>query len=410
MLRNVLEDVVTRVDRLLVPARTSVYPLIILALWLPVWVVMMSLSGKPLMVDLVARWTGGRMVTQGDWPRFYDPEAQSQVQRHLFNGADALSWFVGPPFEAVVLAPLGTLPYGLAIAVWTTASVGCLLVALWLLRAHVGLEDIWWRRMLILSLGSMATLECLFSGQNSTFLLLVFTLAWVALRSGRDFLGGAILGLALVKPHLIVLMGLLWLLEGRWKALAGFAATATAWVVLAALVLDVSAFGRWLSVLRGDLYTEFVTVGQTSKHGGPAGFFTDVLGPIGVSAGIVGGVISLMVGAAAVVWVRYREPEPTSRWWLAVLASVVFAPHSMIYDLVIIIPSVAIALSRWWTPTLRVTLALAWVGLWVLPLLSSVLGVAVHGALITLLALCVLLHAGRPSVNTAGPRATASVP
>lgn len=263
--------------------------------------------------------------------------------------------------------------------------------------------------MLILALGSMATVECLFSGQNSTFLLLVFTLAWVALRNGRDFMSGAILGLALVKPHLIVLVGLLWLLEGRWKALAGFGVTATSWVVFAGLVLDASAFGAWLSVLRGDLYTEFVSLGQTSKHGGSAGFITDLLGPIGLPAGIVGGAISLMVGAAAVIWVRYREPEATSRWWLAVLASVVFAPHSMIYDLVIIIPSVAIALSRWWTPTNRVTLALAWVGLWVLPPLSPVLGIAAHGALVTLFALWVLLHAGRAPVSAVGRQSTVPV-
>lgn len=408
--RDLTRSVISRMDALLVPARTTVYPMILLVLWMPIWALLMSRSANPLMVDLVARWSGGHLVWNGRWRHLYDPAAQEALQRRLFNDTGTFSWFVGPPFEAVLLAPLGALPYPVALVVWTTASIGALVGSLWLVRNRLRFGDLWWRRLVVIAFGSMATIECLFAGQNSTFILLVVMLSWLALRSGRDLAAGAILGLALLKPHLILLLLLLWLLEGRWRAIAGFITVAALWTGLVVLQLDSSVFGDWLVALGSDHYNTAVTLGQTAKQAGPAGVVSGLLVAMGSKAGAAASVASLALGSCAIVWLHRRERDPLTRWCLAVLVSVVFAPHAMVYDLVIVIPSLAVALNRWWTPSLRVTLALAWMGLWLNGPIVQLTGLSPQGVLITLMTLLVLAQAGRPSSEIASSAGAPLIP
>jgi Glycosyltransferase family 87 len=54
---------------------------------------------------------------------------------------------------------------------------------------------------------------------------------WRLLETRRDFLGGAILAVALFKPHLVLLLPLALLVAGRARALLGFAAVAVAGAV-----------------------------------------------------------------------------------------------------------------------------------------------------------------------------------
>src|SRR5688572_4617460 len=122
-----------RLDRLLQPERTTVYPLLILILWPLAWMFTMLIGSQPMMVDFVARWTGGRMLTAGGGDHLYDPLAQIAYQVDLFGQEGALSWFVGPPFEAVLLTPLGLLPYPAGVLLWTIASMAALVISLRLL-------------------------------------------------------------------------------------------------------------------------------------------------------------------------------------------------------------------------------------------------------------------------------------
>jgi len=356
-----------KIDALLDGGRTLVYPAAILILWCAVWAVMAGREPQAPLADLVARWTAGRMVTQGDTEQLYELTQQGQYQTGLFpNGS--ISWFVSPPFEAVVMAPLGWMPYPLAGLAWTAASLGALMVSLILLRDSIRVPQGTWRRLVIITFAAFPVVFLIFSGQNSAFILLWLTLTHRAIASGRPYLGGMILGLAFVKPHLVLLVPVLWILERRWTALAGLATTGVGWLAVTVLTLGPRSIEQWLHAIGGNVYVADIHQGQTFKNGGLVGLLTAVL-PAGGDTlwGSLVSVASLAVGLLGVILVWRRTTGGAYRWWLVALVALVTAPHALIYDIVIAVPAIALGLARCSTAQLRVAVAVTWVALWLVP-------------------------------------------
>ncbi|RIK14717.1 MAG: hypothetical protein DCC50_10365 [Acidobacteria bacterium] len=372
---------VDRIDRLLIPARTTVYPWVVLILWPVAWALRMAFGPDPVLVDFVARWTGGRMVVERPPSQLYRPEVQQQYQDHLFGEAGAVSWFVGPPSEAVALVPLGVLPYPVAAVLWTALSLAALVLSLFMLRDVVRPQPVQWRRFVVIVAAAVPTMELLFSGQSSAFVLLWLALAHRACTRGRFFLAGLIFSLALVKPHLVLLVPLLWLLERRWTALLGILVGWLGAFVVSSAVLGPRSWLQWVAALQSDLYVGGVNVGQTMKNAGLVGLLTPWLPESGwAPTSMV--VVSLLAGAMAVVLVWRKAADPSLRWWMVVFVSLVVAPHAMVYDIVLAVPAIGLALARWWAPRMRVTVAITWVLFWVVPPLSIALSqIGAPGAL-----------------------------
>ncbi len=64
------------------------------------------LGGQPLLPDYLAHWTGGRMLLDGRIDELYDPAVQAHLQHSEVPGYQGLSWFVSPPFAALLYEPL----------------------------------------------------------------------------------------------------------------------------------------------------------------------------------------------------------------------------------------------------------------------------------------------------------------
>ncbi|USQ77472.1 glycosyltransferase family 87 protein [Ornithinimicrobium cryptoxanthini] len=340
----------------------------------------MLIGPDPFMVDFVARWTGGRIASQSAFGNLYDPITQMEYQSDLFKSDDALSWFVGPPFEAVILAPFGALPYPVATLIWTGASAAALVISLRTIGKHAPSSVLNWQRFVIIALASVPITELLYSGQNTAFVLLWLALSHRAMNRNRPFVAGLIIGLALVKPHLIALIPWLWLLERRWSALAGLATTTAAWVVLSLFVVGPDSVSVWLGALQSGPYVDGVHEGQTLKNTGLVGLLTPWLPNAGNAPWqSVATVTSLSLGLLAVLYIHKKTSDSRMRWWLVVLVATLAAPHSMTYDLVLGIPALALVMVHRWTASLRVSTAIAWIALWVVPalgLLLSALAVA----------------------------------
>jgi hypothetical protein len=93
-----------------------------------------------------------------------------------------------------------------------------------------------WERVLLL-LAALAAYPVLFAihlGQLVLVVAALLVLQWKLLRAGHPLLAGIAVGLAFIKPQDVVLLPLVLLLSGRWKAAAACAATVA---VMAAAVL-----------------------------------------------------------------------------------------------------------------------------------------------------------------------------
>src|SRR5260370_24338733 len=155
------------------------------------------------------------MVYLGLGPKLLDLAEQQKLKRVLLPDAEPLI-YEHPPFEALLLAPLGALPYKPACLIWGLINVAIWLMLTYLLRPYapaprddLGYLALW---LLFAPLG-----VALFEGQSSLLLVLLYVIAFIQLRSCRDFRAGAILGLALFKFQFVVPLAVIFLLQRQWR-------------------------------------------------------------------------------------------------------------------------------------------------------------------------------------------------
>lgn len=215
--------------------------------------------------DFAIFYTAGTIVRRGLAGRLYDTHLQFQIQREfaaqVYIRQGALP-YNHPPFEALLFAPLAALPYPSAYAVWDLLNLGLLCILPILLRPHVPLlqrhnATLWWLAMLAF----FPVFAALLQGQDSIPLVLLFALAYIALRKNQEFVAGCWLGLGLFRFHLVLPLMLILLLHRKGKALAGF--------LLVALTLGLISVGvvGWHEALRYPAYVwqvENSTGGSTS--------------------------------------------------------------------------------------------------------------------------------------------------
>lgn len=207
-----------------------------LAAWL-IWLGLMIANGSIYVpdgwlfgIDYVAFYSAGKLVLEGQSAELYNQAAVREVQRQLFGLSEGLMMtFMNPPFYALFMVPFAALPFVPSLLVWTVFSLGIFCLGL------LGLEG-------KLRLQTLAVALCFFpvfytvrNGQNSLFTAGLFGIVYGLLRKERPFAAGLVASLLLYKPHMILGVALLWLVQARrwWPALAGLACGS-------ALVLGVS--------------------------------------------------------------------------------------------------------------------------------------------------------------------------
>jgi hypothetical protein len=200
--------------------------------------------------DFVEYWSAGYLNASGQNP--YDPELMFELETKLRPdlGEPIMMW--NPPWTLALAMPLGLLPCHVAHLIWLILSLTILLVGsdfLW--RFYGGIpryRGISW----FIALSFTPTLLVLEMGQITPLILLGLIGFPFFEKNGRDFLAGACLALAAIKPHLIYLVGLailVWVLERRrWSILLG-AGTTLIVATAIALVFNPSILNQyWYSL------------------------------------------------------------------------------------------------------------------------------------------------------------------
>jgi hypothetical protein len=192
-------------------------------------------------IDFLAFYTAGQIVARGQGEQLYDFETQARLQKELVGRGYPLP-FYHPPFEALLFVPLAWLPYPAAYMTWGAANLLMLwLLALWLGPYFRPLPPAW-RFTLLLSAAVPIGLTIL-QGQDVLLLLLLFVLAFAALKGNAEFRAGCFLALGQFKFQLVWPLALLFVVRRNTKLLAGFAATSLALLIASCLIVGLE--GLW---------------------------------------------------------------------------------------------------------------------------------------------------------------------
>lgn len=227
--------------------------------------------------DFSVIYIGSRMVYLGLGSKLYDLGEQQKLKKALLPNAEPLI-FEHPPFEALLLSPLGALPYKTAYLIWGLVNIAIWLSLPYLLRPYapvprddLGYFFLW---LLFLPLGA-----ALFAGQSSFVVLLLYAITFIQLRCGRDFRAGAVFGLALFKFQFAIPFALILFLQRKWRFMKGFVATAIGLGVLSLVTVGWHGMLSYIHLLAGiAAHPENPSYGSAIGMATVGGFVYPILG------------------------------------------------------------------------------------------------------------------------------------
>jgi arabinofuranan 3-O-arabinosyltransferase len=288
--------------------------------------------------DFLHFYSIGSLALHRQGAELYDMRAQAALASKLVPEAAGITYLpLYGPQVSLLFAPLATLPYGWALAAWLALSsiiYGLCCYAVWKLCPHLQSEAI---TVAILAIAYPALFHLLVWGQTSALALVCFTLAFLALHSGRPFLAGLALGLLILKPQLGIAAAFVFLFGGEWKIILGAAVSAIAelsvgWIYYGAAVMrdyvhHLLHVREVLSLLEPRPY-------QLHSLRG----FWSLLFPWTSTAFALYALTGLAVLLAAALFWRARS-DLGLRYSALLLATVLVAPHLTVYDLTILAPA-----------------------------------------------------------------------
>jgi len=182
---------------------------------------------------------------------------------------------LNPPFQTLLLAPVGLIKYEQAFLIYSFISIISGLVAVLLIAHEMANEKYelsFLFTFMIIILLYFPTWSNIFCGQLSLVLLLLITLAWIAARNGRDALGGIYLGLAMSLKIFVGLFLLFFLVRRRWRLLFWFIGTFRLLSLLPLWFFGIDTYKNYITILSS------ITWYAASWNASFLGFFTRIFG------------------------------------------------------------------------------------------------------------------------------------
>lgn len=183
-------------------------------------------------------YAAARMAQEGAGHQLYSAAAQREFQIRYTGRVG--TYFIHPPFEALLYLPFAQWPLERAYALWSLFNIGLLLAAVRVMAGHVAPR--WdWQLLAAATLLFAPVLLNFIQGQDSVLLLFLLVLVFAALKRERWLPAGVLLACGLFKFHLVVPLAVVFLFGKRWRLLGGFAVGA----ILLALVSAAISGWEW---------------------------------------------------------------------------------------------------------------------------------------------------------------------
>ncbi|MEM9761831.1 MAG: glycosyltransferase family 87 protein [Pseudomonadota bacterium] len=282
-------------------------------------------GGSGTMMDFGALWAAGRMAAMGNAAAAYDIAAITAVQSEGLGRAyeREMAWLY-PPILQLGLTPFGMLPLLVAQALWTGLTLAAYLTTCWRI-----LPD---RGTMLAALAPTTVVLLMVNGQTGFIVAAFAGMAMLGFVRAVPAQGGPGLGLLAIKPQVVVLLPLPFLLSGPSLALAVAAATVA---VLAALATVAFGMGVWPAFLEGigiggrDLGRSDILSNQATLRA--------ALVALGASPTLAWAGQGAMALAALGLFIAHRALPREALAALALYAGAAATPRVMDYDLTILV-------------------------------------------------------------------------
>jgi hypothetical protein len=263
--------------------------------------------------------------------------------------ADKQTWLIyyNPPAFLLMMAPLTLLERSQAFLVGVAANVLITAGLALLLGRALG-----WRRQesafLVLALLSfLPTYASIYHVQPTLLIALAMLAAFMALEGGKRVLVGALLSVAVLKPHWVVLCGGAALRNSPPVVAPLFAACSLmAFLPFLILGLDVLLDYKDLLLHRGA--TDLEEGAFASRNVNWSGFFADITGSAQPLAALVASLLTVVAFACVLL-----NGDRSLSWAAAIFTTVLVVPHLHSQDWVMAVPAAAILLMRPMRPRAR---------------------------------------------------------
>jgi Glycosyltransferase family 87 len=308
---------------------------------------LMDRAGNIKFQDFLAFYTGGKLVLQDRSGDLFDFHAQqNEYQTLLGKPTEAQLPGVYGPQVSLLFSTFSRLPFLVAALTWAmVATFIYLLCCFWIWRSCPQL-DLAPGLIIPILLAFPPFFHFVVRGQLSSLVLLCFTAAFYAFRSGYTWVAGLALGSLIFKPQFLIGILVILFFGFAWKSMAGVFVAC-----LLQLGLAWSYFGT--AVMRAYLATlwhlpQMATslepgISQAQMHSLRS--FWVLLVPWRTAseiAYILSSVVVLVI--ATKVW--KSRGALTARFSALVLATVLVNPHLFVYDLVVLVP-VFFVIANW---------------------------------------------------------------
>lgn len=296
------------------------------------------------LMDMPEFYAPGRMLLENTQSFLYDPSFLMSFEQKLFADYQAPILYI-PPFALALLIPLGLLPAAIANYVWFVVLIVCSVGSLAILRKLIGMSErvfLWFSTLVSVSGPGY---EAIKHGQLAPVLLLSLCGSLLFASRRQDLLAGLCLGFLIAKPHLLLPLVAFYIGARRFRLLLGLAGATLIITTASWLLFGSSVFNSYIHLLS---LTEQNRIWMASEagptlHGQLLRFLPQT--PI-IADKISLAVMTLTLLTLFLLGDRVRR---SLFWWqYAALAGVplalVTAWHCHTYDLLLLVPSVAIFL------------------------------------------------------------------
>lgn len=329
-------------------------------------------------------WAGSRFAVEGNSDWLFNPGNYQRQMQNLLGGNIPLQEWSYPPAMLLLGAPFAMLPIFPAYILWTLAT---------LLALHFSLRL--FQLPLIYHLSAMLSPAVFINatfGQNGA-LIAAMLLAGLFLAPKRPVLAGILFGLMTIKPQFGLLVPVVLITSGNWRAFFSAAVTGLALVVLTGWSFGFDVWLNFLSYTRpmmtGIMEAPYPQPYHTNAV--PVFVFARAIGAGLTQAYIMQGLVSLLAALFVIkLWRSQTSIDENRRIALTCVATMLATPYAYTYDMVAVSVAIIIflATSKFsaWQPLLA--------PLWLFPLYGHVLvalyqvniGAVIIGAILVLLA------------------------
>jgi len=341
----------SRRPRLLVRARTAVYPWLVSLGLLVAWLLVVLLgsggvdaSGNVVGTDFLGLYSGAAVIANDPTIDPYRHDAVRSLQRDLVPGmrGGEVVPYLSPPPALLLYVPFTSLSFRSALVAWWAVNLIGWVAALAILRRAMGRRQ-WSLRQLFIGTFWFAPFLIGFTyGQATGIVAIIWATTLLLLARGREAAGGATLALLAFKPQLALGLALPLLARLRWSALlAGAAMT---------LLLGVTTWLLWPEQWRHVGGSTGYAVAVITDVGYPTwgvvsvfGFLELLLGPVlpGLVVPLTGMLTVICLLGMVVAWQRIPWDPSQSSWRLAMagtaVAGLLLGVHLFTYDLALAI-------------------------------------------------------------------------